>query len=122
MGRLLDPAEVRRLVRTSDLEPEVVAATEAALEGRLEPLSAALVPKEYLQRIYERRLSRPGVVARVVGADTFLSRLEGYEGEGVTSVAIGVPGKGVAIWLDQDATRVIAVTIARDARHTPSGR
>jgi hypothetical protein len=107
----LEPEALRSLVRISAVRADIASAADAALASSRQPLSVTFLPKDYLLRVYRRRLAKPSWVSRVAGAETFLARLEGYDGRVLGMVALDTPSRAVAVWLDEAATRVIAVLV-----------
>ena len=81
-----------------------------------EEVRSRFVPTSHLRRIYEIRLTKPGInTAKLpLGADRLLAQLAAYDGENVRMTVVDYDSGFCCVMLDETASRLIASLVGKD--------
>jgi len=80
-----------------------------------EEVRSALVPTRHLRRIYQIRLTKPGInkAKLPLGSDRLLAQLAAYDGENVRMTVVDYGSRFCCVMLDESASRLIASLVSK---------
>ena len=87
-----------------------------ALRAKMpEEVRSALVPTRHLRRIYQIRLTKPGInkAKLPLGSDRLLAQLAAYDGENVRMTVVDYGSRFCCVMLDESASRLIASLVSK---------
>ena len=81
-----------------------------------EEVRSRFVPTRHLRRIYEIRLTKPGInkAKLPLGSDLLLAQLAAYDGENVRMTVVDYDSGFCCVMLDETASRLIASLVGKD--------
>jgi len=94
---------------------------EALRANVLGEVRSRFIPTRHLRRIYEIRLTKPGIdwAKMPLGADRLLAQLAAYDGENVRMTVVDFDSRICCVMLDESASHLIASMVGKDRRILP---
>ena len=121
LERVMDQIAGTRIVELTQQVTHADKATEACEDAfkvhGLRNFRLATIPRAQILDIYNARFGRPQWDPdTVLGAREFLPAMESLEDADVRMASLEYQGLGFSVWLNADATRVVACMVGRDRR------